>query len=423
MRIALRLGDADPSVETDSVFRSNAAIRDMLAATFEITDAEHADLVVVGGLTLEPPVGPPHVVIAHGAVLDPGHWSRTIPRLRRQDTLVVTSRSDEAVIAKLAGEPFCRVARLPLFVDTSFFRPRPELRRAAREELGLAARGSVLLTASVVVAEKNVHGAVHLLGELAKLRPDVELAIAGRADETYSAYLLDLARRRGVANRVRLLGALAHQDLLLAYNAADVFVHLGWLWKENFGLAVVEAQASGLPVVAASWDGFRDTVIDGQTGYLADTWLVTGGRRVHWPGLVGRCHELFDDRSEWAARARQHAVEEFSPTRFRERLITLLREAAAARPKSSCARASIPSPSRSRWSKPCEPGSRTLRRSMQSIVRSRAVRRRPTGRREPRCARWSTFRGEVTESGTSTSPRFAARSPSARRRTGSFSGS
>src|SRR5206468_3789402 len=59
-----------------------------------------------------------------------------------------------------------------------------------------------------------------------------------------------------------------------AWHAADVFTSLSDNIQETFGLVILEALASGLPVVASDWDGYRDLVVHDQTGYLVSTYLV-----------------------------------------------------------------------------------------------------------------------------------------------------
>jgi hypothetical protein len=44
--------------------------------------------------------------------------------------------------------------------------------------------------------------------------------------------------------------------------------------QDTFGLVIVEAMASGLPVVATDWNGYRDLVADGVSGLLVPTWMV-----------------------------------------------------------------------------------------------------------------------------------------------------
>lgn len=57
----------------------------------------------------------------------------------------------------------------------------------------------------------------------------------------------------------------------LAYASADVFMSLSDNIQETFGLTPLEAMASGLPVIASDWDGYRETVRDGVDGFLVPT--------------------------------------------------------------------------------------------------------------------------------------------------------
>jgi glycosyltransferase involved in cell wall biosynthesis len=61
---------------------------------------------------------------------------------------------------------------------------------------------------------------------------------------------------------------------IAVWHAADIFTSLSDNIQETFGLAVLEAMACGLPVVASDWDGYRDLVVPATTGYLVPTYLV-----------------------------------------------------------------------------------------------------------------------------------------------------
>lgn len=58
------------------------------------------------------------------------------------------------------------------------------------------------------------------------------------------------------------------------WSGADVFTLPVDNIQETFGLVPVEAMAAGLPVVMPDWNGFRDTVIDGETGFLIPTMMA-----------------------------------------------------------------------------------------------------------------------------------------------------
>jgi starch synthase len=62
-----------------------------------------------------------------------------------------------------------------------------------------------------------------------------------------------------------------------ALAAADVFLSLTDNPQESFGLTPLEAMAAGLPCVISDWDGYRDTVVDGETGALIRTLTPPAG--------------------------------------------------------------------------------------------------------------------------------------------------
>lgn len=65
-----------------------------------------------------------------------------------------------------------------------------------------------------------------------------------------------------------------HEVRFAVWKVADGFTSLSDNIQETFGLVVVEAMASGLPVVASDWNGYRDLVVPGETGWLVPTCMV-----------------------------------------------------------------------------------------------------------------------------------------------------
>ena len=94
---------------------------------------------------------------------------------------------------------------------------------------------------------------------------DVVYAIVGEGDDR--ARLERLADTSGVAERLRLLGVLAAQQLADAYRMADLFVMPST--GEGFGIAFIEAMASGTPALGLAVAGARDALADGELGTLA----------------------------------------------------------------------------------------------------------------------------------------------------------
>ena len=115
--------------------------------------------------------------------------------------------------------------------------------------------------------------------------PDATITIVGRGPEL--ARLDALADELGLAERTRFSGFVSadERDRLLA--SARVCACPSE--KEGWGLTVIESNALGTPVVATDADGLRDSVRDGETGYL-----VTDG---DVEGFASRIAELLGDQT------------------------------------------------------------------------------------------------------------------------------
>jgi D-inositol-3-phosphate glycosyltransferase len=170
-----------------------------------------------------------------------------------------------------AGQVYERYGLRPVViyngVDTAEFRPTPPPDMAATLaalDLAPAAPGRpVALFAGRLVRWKGVE---YLLDALPLLRtPGLTLWIAGSGP--YQPDLEAQAARLGLGARVRFLGNVPTPQLKALYHAADLLVATSFL-NETFGIALCEAMASGLPVVASRFGGFPEVLEDGVTGYL-----------------------------------------------------------------------------------------------------------------------------------------------------------
>ncbi|CCH49284.1 glycosyltransferase family 4 protein [Pseudodesulfovibrio piezophilus] len=99
----------------------------------------------------------------------------------------------------------------------------------------------------------------------------VELVLAGWAadEDDFIPTLKDYVANAGVCMSLRLRPTEAEKVEL--FRSADIFVSVADNPQETFGITLVEAGAFGLPVVASDYDGYRDIIIDGETGLLVET--------------------------------------------------------------------------------------------------------------------------------------------------------
>ncbi len=101
---------------------------------------------------------------------------------------------------------------------------------------------------------------------------DCYLLLAGAADDTDAVMRVrELIGSLGLEEHVRVLENFPEFIKSALFAAADVFVSPADSVQETLGIALLEAMAHRLPVVASSWSGYRDLVVDGVTGFLART--------------------------------------------------------------------------------------------------------------------------------------------------------
>jgi glycosyltransferase involved in cell wall biosynthesis len=172
---------------------------------------------------------------------------------------------DRECLAALAGRR--RLIDLPPFLDLAAFTRRLPERAAMRAKLSRAHgidADQPWLVAIGMMRKGDTLASYRLLAEaLQHLDRSWQLLIVGDGEAR-----ADVQRAfKPVAGGVFLLGALPHTRLPEVAVACDLCV-----WpavNEAFGMALLEAQACGVPVVAGAWGGVPTIVVDGKTGWLS----------------------------------------------------------------------------------------------------------------------------------------------------------
>ena len=114
--------------------------------------------------------------------------------------------------------------------------------------------------------------------------------------------------------------------------AADIFISLSDNIQETFGITPIEAMSAGLPVVVTDWDGYRDTVKEGETGFLVPTTMpAENGEELAWRFLVG-----LDTYDRYIGYASQNVAVDINATT--QALTTLVRDSELRKRMGDCGR-------------------------------------------------------------------------------------
>lgn len=207
-------------------------------------------------------------------------------RAVRQMVEDVTDAWSEFLRQRDGGRARCRMPleTIPLGVDTERFHPAAESERhAQRARLGIGTDEIVVLFVGRLSHHAKAHPfpLYHALAAAAReTGRQVHLLMVGWAANTpVREGFENLARVVAPQLRVSFLNGLQQENRFGAWSAADVFCSLSDNIQETFGLVIIEAMASGLPVVATDWNGYRDLVVHDETGFLIPTSMVAGATR------------------------------------------------------------------------------------------------------------------------------------------------
>jgi D-inositol-3-phosphate glycosyltransferase len=205
-----------------------------------------------------------------------------------------------------------RLCTSPPGIDHGVFMPGD--RADARRWLGLPPREPLVLFVGRIQPLKAADVAVGALAQIERVagrKPQLLLVggPSGGQGDAELAHLRSLVTELGVGDRVHFVPAQPHTALARFYQAADVLIVPSR--SETFGLVAAEAQACGLPVVAASVGGLPYAVADGQTGLLVDghepdSYAVALTKILGDPSLAAQMSAdavAFSERFSWPATA------------------------------------------------------------------------------------------------------------------------
>lgn len=192
-------------------------------------------------------------------------WRALGETLRAAELVTCDSADLAQTIHTSLGVQADRVAVVQWGVDTDLFQPEGPDRRAA---LGLVGR-EVIFSARSFAPVYNQETVIAAFAQVRRRHPRAFLLMKRYGGEP--AYLerirTDIAAR-GLNDDVRILEAVAYEDMPALYRTADVMVSIPL--SDAAPMSLFEAMAAGVPSVVCDLPSLREWVRDGDTGYLVD---------------------------------------------------------------------------------------------------------------------------------------------------------
>jgi glycosyltransferase involved in cell wall biosynthesis len=244
-----------------------------------------------------------------GKVLGALVGSRSV--MRDADAIICVGRGEMEKMQRAWPEKL--VYYLPNGVDTGWFENGDK--KSFREKYGYTSHDRIIITVGRIDPQKNQKLLIESLPEILKYEPHAKLLFVGPVTlQDYCTELEELIAKMKLSDKVRIIKGFppGSRDLVDAYHASDLFVLPSR--HEPFGIVLLEAWSSGLPVVASNVGGIPGLVDQLKTGILCESQnssefvsAIVSCLKDHnfSAALAGRGKKEAKARYEWTSVCRQ----------------------------------------------------------------------------------------------------------------------
>ena len=213
--------------------------------------------------------GIPHVTTVHGSdlsMLKKYAFFRVICRIVVKNSSIITVNSSymRQQLADVAPESRAKLRIIPMGVEPAEFEKHPDENTRTKKRIGHS-----MLSVGRLIDWKGTVYLIEAMPRVIPRLPDTKLVIIGTGPE--EAALRRRADELMAGDSIEFRGSVSQQDLIAAYHAADVFVLPSVNQSgitEGLGVVLLEAMASGCPVIGSNVGGIPDIITDGKNGFL-----------------------------------------------------------------------------------------------------------------------------------------------------------
>ncbi|XHH08364.1 MAG: glycosyltransferase family 4 protein [Candidatus Bathyarchaeia archaeon] len=185
--------------------------------------------------------------------------------IKRASRVIAVSDFTRRELRKYYNIPENRIRVIHNGVDTRKFQPVGD-KRKIKAELGLNPDDIAILSVGRLYARKGLFTLIEAMPQVVKRFKNAKFVISGKGQSDEMAKLNLHAERLGVKDNIIFTGYYPDKKLPKLYQAADVFAFS--TFYEHHPFAVLEALATGLPVVTTTVGGIAETIETGKNGLL-----------------------------------------------------------------------------------------------------------------------------------------------------------
>jgi glycosyltransferase involved in cell wall biosynthesis len=191
-------------------------------------------------------------------------YKMTVRDCRRAKKIIVPSGSTKNDLVKMLGFPEQKIIITPEGSESNFHEHTDREKIAVKERLGLPRR--YILFVSRWEKYKGLPTLIEAFESLAGQYSDLGLVICGKSEKKAPEIAQLIKDKQASGSKIVTPGFISDEDLAAVYSAADVYVHPSWY--EGFGIMILEAFASGVPVITSNISSLPEVV--GDAGLLID---------------------------------------------------------------------------------------------------------------------------------------------------------
>jgi 1,2-diacylglycerol 3-alpha-glucosyltransferase len=182
------------------------------------------------------------------------------------DVITTPSQSMKDLIGRYGIKK--EIVVIPNAINLSVFQKKNEQQcKILIEQLSLERDDVVILYVGRISFEKNVDKIIKALAIVRERNiTNVKLVLVGEG--TAMKKIREMVHSLGIAEMVKLVGSVNNEIVKCYYQISDIFAFAST--SETFGMVIIEALASGLPVLAVKAPGAIDIVTDGIDGMLVE---------------------------------------------------------------------------------------------------------------------------------------------------------